>query len=181
MSPCQTQRHVAKLCGLADDQPYSYLYRDSPLDTSCPPILSGSHSLRYSEYSPTSDHYSQVLIIRYDLRSCSPYLCRTVESRALRATPVARDPRRTLSCQLIMVLAVVDIKILLPACRELSLWNLGTQNLYDPDPELCGVLAGAGGALHGREGGGLGVLGAWRLQVSKSINSITNQQFQKHG
>ena len=61
MSPCQTQRHVAKLCGLADDQPYSYLYRDSPLDTSCPPILSGSHSLRYSEYSPTSDHYSQVL------------------------------------------------------------------------------------------------------------------------
>ena len=84
-------------------------------------------------------------------------------SHALRATPVARDPRRTPSCQLITVLAVVDIKILQPACRELSLWNIGTQNLYDPDSELCGVLAGAGGALHGREGGGLGVLGAWRL------------------
>ena len=62
-----------------------------------------------------------------------------------------------------MVLAVQDIKILQPVCRQLSLWNLGPQNLYDPDLELCGVLAGAGRALHGGEGGGLGVLGAWRL------------------
>ena len=33
------------------------------------------------------------------------------------------------------------------------------------------VLAGAGGAVHGGEGGGVGVLGTWGLQVS----SITNR------
>ena len=56
--------------------------------------------------------------------------------------------------------------------RKLSIWYPGSQNLNDPELEVCGVLAGAGGALHGGEGGGVGVLGAWGLQVSTPRKQI---------
>ena len=49
--------------------------------------------------------------------------------------------------------------------RKLPIRNFGPQNLDDPDPYLCWILARGRSFIHGWERGGMGILGARRLQV----------------
>jgi len=57
-SSCLVQRNAAKLCRLASTEKWKYLYRTSPYPSSCPEMLTGSHSFTYEEYSPTQIAYT---------------------------------------------------------------------------------------------------------------------------